>query len=164
MSDSCCSTTGSQQKFTKTICPQCATEGKKVQRITLGALLKPEARKRMPPGEAFLFCPSANCPAVYFHEGKPLFGLEDLTVRIGQKAAEEPKPICYCFGYTEKAIMEDVLKNQGKTNIPAEITAQVKSGNCFCEVTNPQGSCCLGNISQAVKKGVALYNQGKKSA
>lgn len=157
MSGDCCSNSDNTEKIEKNTCPKCGERGKAVQRLTVGSLLKPDARKKIPQGESFHFCSSPNCDLVYFSEEKEYFYLDDLTIRVGQKAEEAPKPVCYCFGYTEQMIMDDVMKNGGKTDIPTEITKQVKVGNCFCEVTNPQGSCCLGNVSQAVKKGISLY-------
>lgn len=111
----------------------------------------------MSPGDTFFFCPSPDCKVVYFLEETMPFYVEDLKVPVTQKVKEGPKPVCYCFGYTEEAVIEDVLKNEGKTNIPAQIAALVKAGNCFCEVTNPQGACCLNNVNQAVKKGASMY-------
>lgn len=164
MAEECCPKPDEQEKPAFATCPECGAKGKQAQRMTLGALLKPSARKRMPPGEAFVFCRTPECPVVYFSGEMPPFHTDDLSVRVFQKVKEEPKPVCYCFDYTAQAIVEDVIKNGGKTDIPAQITAQVKAGNCFCEITNPQGSCCLSNVSQAVKEGVALYAQSKKTA
>lgn len=163
MTEECCPKPEEKEKPRLASCPECGEKGKQVSRITLGALLKPFARKRMPPSDTFLFCRTQECPVVYFSGEMPPFHTDDLTVRVFQKVKEEPRPVCYCFGYAVQAIVEDVVRNNGKTNIPAEITAQVKAGNCFCEITNPQGSCCLSNVSQAVKEGVALHNQNKKS-
>ncbi|HEV2197528.1 MAG TPA: DUF998 domain-containing protein [Candidatus Acidoferrum sp.] len=40
----------------------------------------------------------------------------------------------------------------GDCRIPQRISAEVKAGNCACEVRNPQGSCCLGNVTAVVKR------------
>jgi len=82
-------------------CPRCGTPGKPVERITLGALLKPEARPRIPSGERFWFCASPVCEVVYFDAGGAVFTKPDLSVRVGIKEPEDPKPLCYCFGFTE---------------------------------------------------------------
>jgi hypothetical protein len=37
----------------------------------------------------------------------------------------------------------------------------VKAGNCACEVRNPQGSCCLGNVQATVKQ--VMMTAGKKA-
>src|SRR6266481_8503338 len=34
------------------------------------------------------------------------------------------------------------------------IAAEVKAGNCACEVKNPSGKCCLGDVTQAAKDGM----------
>jgi hypothetical protein len=33
-----------------------------------------------------------------------------------------------------------------------EIKAGIKTGQCACDIRNPQGSCCLGNVSAVVKR------------
>ncbi len=48
----------------------------------------------------------------------------------------------------------DEIKNTGKSTAVESITKEVKAGNCFCERSNPQGTCCLGNVSKAVKDGL----------
>jgi len=35
------------------------------------------------------------------------------------------------------------------------ITALVRAGRCECEVKNPQGSCCLGNLAAIAKSATA---------
>jgi hypothetical protein len=37
------------------------------------------------------------------------------------------------------------------TDVPAMIAAEIRVGHCACEVRNPQGSCCLGNVSRALE-------------
>lgn len=151
MSEACCEFHSPPAAPTnRPLCSRCETPGKPVARITLGALLKPEARLRIPPGDKFGFCASPACEVVYFDPGGMVFTKPDLSVRVGIKEQEEPKPLCYCFGFTEAAIIEDVKRN-GRPTIPDMIKAQVKVGNCYCEVTNPQGSCCLGNISRVIQ-------------
>lgn len=133
-------------------CPRCGTPGKTVGRITLGALLKPEARAKMPPAEAFRFCGSPACGTVYFSEGKQLFEKTDLSVAVHQKEPDNPAvPVCYCFGWTPRKIRTQ-MEETGKSTAAEEIKAQVKAGNCYCEVTNPQGACCLGNVAGVIQR------------
>lgn len=152
MSEACCEFHPPQATPENRLqCPRCGTPGKPVSRVTPGALLKPEARLRIPPGDKLWFCAAPPCEAVYFGPEGTVFTKPDLSVRVGIKESEEPKPLCYCFGFTEAAIIEDI-RQHGQATIPDIIKAQVKTGNCYCEVTNPQGSCCLGNVTAAVKK------------
>lgn len=168
MSESCCSPqpkpTESQRTETEsccelhpsqtcgpTKCPQCQELGKTVKRITIGNLVKAERRSLIPSYNEFCFCRNPQCDAVYFRPEKIIFRKDDLSVKVGIKEPNDPlAPVCYCFGWTPHRISLQI-KNTGKTTAIDEIKAQVKAGNCYCEVTNPQGSCCLGNVSKAVK-------------
>lgn len=59
--------------------------------------------------------------------------------------------VCYCFNFFTSDLREEI-ETTGKTTIPDFIRQKVKEKACACEIMNPQGSCCLGNVSQAVKK------------
>ena len=134
-----------------TKCPICGSLGKSVKRLTLGALLKPESRARIPRQEEFCFCQTPTCDAVYFVPDHVLFRTGDLSVSVGLK--EPPNvhaPVCYCFGWTPERIRAEI-ETTGRSTAIEQIKAQVKAGNCYCEVTNPQGSCCLGNVSRVVQ-------------
>jgi len=133
-------------------CPACGGLGKPVKRITLGALLKPEHRSQIPVRDEFCFCRTPACDVVYFLPDKTLFRKDDLSVRVGLKAPNDPTvPACYCFGWTPEKIQAEIAAT-GKSTAIDKIKAQVKAGNCYCEITNPQGSCCLGNVSKAIKE------------
>jgi len=89
---------------------------------------------------------------VYLRPGEIIFWKKDLSVKVGIKEPDDSTvSVCYCFGWTPQKIQEEI-KTTGKTTAIEQIKTQVKAGNCYCEVTNPQGSCCLGNVSQAIKK------------
>jgi hypothetical protein len=60
-------------------------------------------------------------------------------------------PVCYCFHIFRQDIEQEIRKT-GKTTIPDFLRAQIKSENCRCETVNPKKSCCLGDISRAVKE------------
>jgi len=141
-------------------CPQCGARGSTVTRITLGALLRPEARPRIPAQEEFCFCKTPSCEVVYFSNGEALFRKDDLSVRVGLKEPQDSTaPVCYCFGWTPEKIRAEVQVS-GKSTVIDQIKAQVKAGNCYCEVTNPQGACCLGNVAQAVKNAMGGREKG----
>lgn len=143
-----------------TPCPACEERGKTVARLTLEALLKPNRRPTIPPRqEGFFFCPTPTCEVVYFLPGRPLFRKEDLSVRVGLKEPDDPTvPVCYCFDWTPQNIRAE-LETTGRSTVIDQIKAQVKAGNCDCEVTNPQGSCCLGNVAKAVQQATASATQ-----
>jgi len=45
--------------------------------------------------------------------------------------------ICYCFGYSEADIVQDVLKNDGRSLIMERIRAEKKDGGCNCGANHP---------------------------
>jgi hypothetical protein len=98
----------------------------------------------------FLFCASPDCDVVYFHPGGRELRGGDLRIPVVQKGAQGA-PLCYCFGFTQ-AMVEEELRACGDCAIVQRIAAEVKAGNCACEVRNPQGSCCLGNVASVVKR------------
>jgi hypothetical protein len=46
--------------------------------------------------------------------------------------------ICYCFGYSESDLEQDIINN-GKSLIMEKIIAEKKAGGCQCETKNPKG-------------------------
>ena len=132
------------------ICPLCEKRGKSVDIITLKSLLTPEAMRRLEPSTDYHFCRVADCLVVYFND-TGFFTKGELTVGVYQKETSDPLLVCYCFGFTRERIFSEVART-GKSTAPQEITQYVKDGKCACELRNPQGSCCLGNIGQVVKQ------------
>ncbi len=144
----CCNSKNSHKDFA-TQCSACGKIGKPVKKKTLEHLLK-EDRVSLIRDTQYYFCQTPHCNVVYFSRNSDTFYKTDLKVSVGLKETEEPIPVCYCFGYTKKMIVEDFFKN-GRSTIQEEITKKVKQGICRCEVTNPQGTCCLGNVAQVLK-------------
>jgi len=127
-------------------------KARKVAPLTVRALVKPELADTVSE-ETYRFCESPACDVVYFSETQPerRFLRSDLRVRVGQKATEPPIQVCYCFDWTTDDI-ERELRFTGTTTIPDRIKQKVQQGFCQCETMNPQGPCCLGNVSKAVKE------------
>lgn len=146
MSD-CCSTSNKESHTSK--CPQCDKNGKSVDIITLKSLLTPEAMRRLDSSINYQFCRSSECPIVYFNSSSS-FTKNDLTVDVFQKTTGNNTPACYCFGFDKQAIIDDVRKS-GRSTIQEDIKQYVKDKKCACEIRNPQGSCCLGNIGAVIK-------------
>jgi len=135
-------------------CPQCGKKGKAVDLLTVKALL---ARSLMDlTSKSYRFCAQADCSVVYFAtDGSQVLYEEDVRERVFQKHPEDPDVfVCYCFRYTVGAIHGEVQRT-GQSTAPDEISAGVKAGKCGCEVRNPQGSCCLGNVRSVVKRAQA---------
>jgi hypothetical protein len=47
--------------------------------------------------------------------------------------------ICYCFEYTESDIVNEVVKNHGRSLILEKIIEARKNGTCQCDTKNPRG-------------------------
>ncbi len=119
-------------------CGACGERGVAVDRITLKALLTPGALRRgFPPNPRF--CASPECPIVYFDPQADMrFTEDDLLVPVHAKHPGDPDvPVCYCFGVTRRSVVAHSSR---------DIAAEVRAGHCACEVRNPKGSCCLGDV------------------
>jgi hypothetical protein len=145
--ESCC-TIGDAGQPAPTHCPQCGKAGRSVERITVKALLRPEALARFS-APAHRFCATPECPTVYFGS-EEAFAREDLVVTVLQKESAAARIVCYCFAITEQDIRRELVET-GHSSASERITALVRADRCACEVKNPQGSCCLGNLADATK-------------
>ncbi|MEW6207834.1 MAG: hypothetical protein AB1631_05665 [Acidobacteriota bacterium] len=133
------------------LCSACGRRGQKVRLLTLRHLLRGERQKDIRDAH-YYFCASPDCDAVYFSkETNQLFTQKDVRVRIGIKDKTEPVTICYCFGFTEQMMRDEILA-LGYTAIPELIKAEINAGHCACEIKNPSGRCCLGEVNTSVKR------------
>ena len=134
----------------KAPCPECGHAGRPVATLTLKQMVLTQYLNLVSdPG--FLFCRTAGCEVVYFHPDGQRLHKSDVRVRVGLKETADPVPICYCFGFTEGMLLEEIRTTGGST-IPDRIAVEMKAGYCACETRNPQGSCCMGNVAAALKR------------
>jgi len=127
----------------------CGGPGRPVTLRTMLLMLKPALFDRV--GESqYRFCASPDCPVVYFSRERS-FTTGDLRVCVGLKQKDGPIPLCYCFGFSEDAVREEIA-TQGHTKIPLRITALIKERMCACEEKNPSGACCLSEVTLTVKR------------
>ena len=136
-------------------CPVSGWRSKRVDSITVRSLVR-----RLPldtPPSEYYFCDDPACEVVYFpsYSQAPSFRRSDLWVRVGVKEKDDPIPVCYCFGFTRDDIFDEIRKT-GRSTVAERITAEVKAGNCACEVKNPSGKCCLGNVTRTAKDGLTV--------
>lgn len=143
----CCLVPSKKTVFT---CPVCHQKGRAVGLQTVQAIAKSDVEVR-DNSNPYRFCRTPDCPVVYFGEDGQQIDKSQVRVRVGIKETENPIPVCYCFGFTEGDICSDI-RAMGMTRIPNKIRAEVKVGNCECEIKNPSGSCCLGDVSKVVKR------------
>jgi len=132
-------------------CHRCGEKGRRVLRETMESLLTAEALERLT-GEPYYFDRTPDCDVVYFtNQGPSYFDKESLTVRVGLKEKAPPIPLCYCFGHSEESVREEIVTT-GRSTVTDRITAEVQADHCACEIKNPSGKCCLGDVSRAVRR------------
>jgi len=150
LADCCNSVTLPGQDRGDTRCPRCGNPGKKVPLITLKSLLLPEALARLEPGRTYHLCLNSGCRVAYFDGEGTVFTTSELKVPVWQKTSDMECPVCYCFGWTPARIKKEIEETGASTAV-ASITEHIRAGRCGCEVNNPQGSCCLGNVNRVVR-------------
>jgi hypothetical protein len=125
-----------------TSCPRCGASGARVHPITLKALLTSAALRRGVP-QSPRFCATQGCRVVYFDTaGSAVFTEEDMTVRAYAKHPfDTGVMLCHCFDYDAASV---AAAPNGA--VRRDITREVQAGHCACEVRNPRGVCCLGDI------------------
>lgn len=145
------------------LCPVSGTKGKRVKTETLRSVIKPEHQGRIMAG-AYQYCDSPECDVVYFAEDRThVFTKAALTVRVGVKETQAPRPICYCFNHTIEEIL-DQIQRTGRTTVPDDIASRLNTVGCDCVHTNPQGSCCLGVVNAVAKAGMTSSRPAQKEA
>lgn len=132
-------------------CPACHAAGKPVERLTIKSLLHASALATLDVSQSFRFCASSDCPIVYYGDRGQAYQTQDLRVKVYQKDASADVPVCYCFAWTRARLAEELLQT-GQSTAATVIAAHIGAGRCACEVNNPQGACCLGNVGKAVKE------------
>jgi hypothetical protein len=148
--DSCCDTSCTRGQSLDT-CRRCGDRGQKVERQTIESFLSAEARLRLKSGDYF-FDNSPDCDVVYFsNKLDSYFTKRDVRVRVGIKESEPPILICYCFGHTVESAQAEI-QTTGRSTVATEITKEIQAGHCACEVKNPSGRCCLGEVNKTVRK------------
>lgn len=145
---SCCGGNGVESGTRR--CPQSGSAGRVVERQTIKALLTEQALARLEPSE-YRFCPDARCDIVYFSGTGTHFGTADLRVPVWQKLPAGHGLVCYCFGESDASIGAEI-ELTGRSLAVERIRDHIAAGRCACEVRNPRGTCCLGDVIAAVKR------------
>lgn len=151
---SCCSGERCEISRTRasgeTACPRCGEIGRVVANETVQAILEPGHADGLLPVER-RFCKTPGCAVLYYGADGRVVEKGAASVRVGVKETDDPVPLCYCFGFSRADVRRQVAE-RGDSDIPARITAEVRAGRCSCEVKNPSGTCCLGDVNKAVKE------------
>jgi len=133
-----------------TACPGCAEKGKPVQGQTVKALLAVTLRQVR--NVEYLFCRTQTCPVVYFStNGEQTFTTNQVRERVYQKEPDVNDVfVCYCFRHTVGEIR--AVSPETRLSILEDINTGIQSDQCACDLRNPQGSCCLGNVRELMKR------------
>ena len=91
-----------------------------------------------------------------------MIGAADMNVAPGFKSRSSEALVCYCFQYRRGDIAAE-LQATGRTSIADRIAAEVQADNCACEVRNPSGKCCLGEVHKAIQEISAELGVGVRS-
>ncbi len=99
----------------------------------------------------YFFCRTAACPVVYFSaDGQHRLTRDQVRERVFQKEPESVEVwVCYCFRHTAGEVRA-ATREAGRA-ILDDINAGIQAGQCACELRNPQGACCLGNVRDLMR-------------
>jgi hypothetical protein len=131
-------------------CPECGRIGKPVGGQTVKAMLAVSLREVQDTN--YLFCRTQTCPVVYFSaNGQQTFTVEQVRERVYQKEPEaEDVFICYCFRHTVGKL--HAASPENRIAIVDDINTGINAAQCACDLRNPQGCCCLGNVRDMIKR------------
>ena len=131
-------------------CPECGKAGKPIQTQTVKALLSVSLRQVQ--DVKYLFCRTQTCPVVYFSaDGEWTFTVGQVRERVYQKEPDTQDVfICYCFRHTAGELR--AASPEDRIAMVDNINTGINAEQCACDLRNPQGSCCLGNVRGMIKR------------
>jgi hypothetical protein len=157
MADTCCAPAGGAAPVLSAhTCPGCGERGRQVALLTVQAQVAISLRELG--ATPYHFCATPGCEVVYYAAGSPPILRGQVRERVFQK---EPAPdvlVCHCFRYSLGALQQS--DEVGRAAILADIVAGTRQGQCACELRNPQGSCCLGNVRTVFRGDEPIIAQG----
>ncbi len=154
VSSDCCPL--AQVETTGERCPRCAAKGKVVSLATVGSMVKTGVAPEKLSRATYWLCPKPDCPVVYFAPGI-IIEKSELRVSVNFKEQNYEGRVCYCFNHTVASIKTEI-QSKGYSTAPEMITREVKAGRCACEVKNPAGTCCLGDVTRTVHAATVQLN------
>ena len=155
--ESCCLVTEKTNAPARAECPVSKTVSRKVQRKTIEHLLT-EEKAGLIQHVQYYYCAEPECNVVYFsNENVPYFSIDDLRVKVFAKDKRDDVNVCYCYDWTRGRIKEEIAQI-GKSTAPQQIAKEVKAGNCQCDIKNPKGECCLGDVNAFVRESLRNFS------
>lgn len=147
----CCSNgVGAASQSATSTCPICGEVGRIVEKQTIVHQVKSEKLSSVT-DRKYRFCDVANCDTVYYSANGSLFTTDDVRELITSKINGDDRPLCYCFGFTEGTVRREIIL-KGEATVSTQVTHFIKENLCACDIRNPAGSCCLGEIKRTEKQ------------
>lgn len=144
------------KETTQNACGGCGEAGRDVARQTVVHHVKSEKLAEVKSDE-YKFCSSEKCPTVYYSVSGEVFTINDIRELITSKSSGDQRPLCYCFGFTEGFVRLEIGET-GTSSVPQQVAQFIKEKLCVCEIRNPAGACCLGEINRTVKSLIEEHN------
>jgi hypothetical protein len=82
---------------------------------------------------------------VYYSADGSRIERDEVRVPAHQKDEASDVPLCYCFGITRARLARE------REAAVAFVRAEVKARRCACDVKNPSGRCCLGDLRRFLR-------------
>lgn len=100
----------------------------------------------------YLFCHNPTCAVVYYSaDQQEVFTTDHVRERVYQKHPDDDAVfVCYCFRHTAGQIR--VADSHTRAAILKDINMGIQTDQCACDLRNPQGSCCLGNVRALIAR------------
>ena len=134
----------------QTACSQCGSKASAVDLLTAKALLTEMALRRLALVPLY-FCQKRACSVVYFTTDGQVYTLTDVRVPVWQKEPAGGRRMCYCFDENEASMVRELVET-GRCGAVQRVRDHIAADRCACEVRNPRGTCCLGDLMKAVAR------------
>ena len=148
--ENCCGARPDEITCSQPKCPHCGSKGSAIDVLTVKALLTEIALRHLAPVPLY-FCEEPTCSVVYFTTDGQVYTKADVRVPVWQKEPGGSRRICYCFDENEASIARE-LAQTGRCDAVQRIRDHIEADRCACEVRNPRGTCCLGDLMTAVAR------------
>jgi hypothetical protein len=122
-------------------CPACGCRGQSVEYTTVASL----ALGPVPARQEFWLCRDRDCETVYFGDARARLRVAEVRFLPAFKSESPDALVCYCFLHARMEI-ESELRQSGTSTVVDRIAAKVRARECACDVRNPSGQCCLGEV------------------
>ncbi len=146
----CCRDVEMTKETPQNVCHDCGEVGRIVTRQTVVHHVKSEKLSSVG-DEEYKFCSSEKCAVVYYAASSQVFTVDDVRESVTSKTSGNSRPLCYCFGFTEGFARREIAQTS-KSSVSKQVSRFIKEKLCSCEIRNPSGVCCLGEINKTLKR------------